>query len=880
MFVCPIVPICSIEPIYNRHSVFLQHLKKLAVFPNVAGNLISLENGPMLQLIDDNASEHSFFRDASFLARTLEPNFNVELQRNSDASKMAHQLGVTRVDADSFLRNHLLPALCSESTDKTSLISMLAFLKSKMLHMSTATRNALLKNYRGKLWLVNQCGERVLSGPILHIGREYDSSAPDPADFLPSYTLCDDNSKNAAWPTVSAQYLNIQNDAAGWLNIFRELGLSTFIYILDRPPHDSPELARLLKQPEIESEEEIERFKSLAVLFSDFWHEYAPYIRAARTPTGQAARVPAVTEGRDAAGEEVDFLTRLRTAVWIPGSDGKLHLPREVLSEDARALLGSKGVYCALPKMVSSEFASDIGLAPPLASGHILQLMEHWAANSMQVSVAFMHRLYSFLHRNAAVGDKEYMARRALIFVPTRSKVVTSAYKKGGSEFELDLHRETEGRWLTGRDCVLSDKSYLLDHVKVDVTESMHEIAAKAGTRALQKYYCTPESHGSNAAHFADLSQFFCEVLGVPKTPSDDQYVAILNCAKAELHRHDTDDAVPERGRQWVGIRNRRGRREALACALRVFVHWSYEAEDRDREGGWNADDAANSKEQDAVLQLRAFLASQRIPIPCCSARKVERGDAAAEEDIGLKECTEIYFIDDRECSSCSFGCRSPCECQFAPNVLLRCAKLPPFFGITSLNRAREQSDILIKKLNDRLLVFYKDVLGLPRLSESLQSAVILRPPQSKHDRKLATAHIPAVVVALRALQGWTLSVVQSAAKGTSRVGGGNPWGRAAALSVKDRQELEANVKNLVVVQKEDVRVCPVAVRRSIDGGEILEKWQGVPQRRECALDIVRVSAEEETCMQETRQGSNEGAIRKGQSKVTLATRDISFGDR
>jgi hypothetical protein len=638
------------------YSRVVPQLKKVAIFPTLSGKLVSLEDGPVLQLIDD--TQHAFLCEASFLARTLHPEFRAALQRDLDANKMAMQLGVTRVDGETFLKRHLLPALCDERMDAASLISMLAFVKDKMAHMSRVSATALLDEYRGRIWLVDQSGRPALSGPVLHIGRQYVATAPDPGLFLPQDLQCvrENAVATAWWRTVSNDYLTLSNDPGGWAAIFASLGLKTFVYVLPTPPHDSPELARLLEtvaapagspHPSV-SEGELVRLQHLALLFSQSWKDYAPLAR--KVSDGGDPR-----QASGGAGESnsVIFLTRLREAAWIPGTDGMLYRPRELLSENSRPLLGNKGVYAALPKKLSREFVADIGLAPPLSGTSLLRLVELWASDPRtRVSVSFMRKLYCFLHRNASPADREGMASRALLFVPTRSHVLTSECKKGGTEVVLNLDRETEGQWMRAKDCVMQDKSYLLDSVKSDVSVNMHELAARAGTRALQAYYCTSDAKEDDDA---GMSSFLHTTLGVPLTLSDDKYVTILQCAQDVLQR--------SAARGGDGAKNV----EAVACALRVFVHWSYEAEERDREGG---DDPRQSQEQDAVYQLRAFLASRRIHIPCC---RVPGNEEASEDHWGWRDCNEVFFIDDRvDCSSCTFGCRVSlvgCDLQWLTSV-------------------------------------------------------------------------------------------------------------------------------------------------------------------------------------------------------------------
>jgi hypothetical protein len=555
------------------------------------------------------------------------------------------------VDGDSFLKRHLLPALCDERMDAASLVSMLAFVKDKLAHMSRASAATLLEEYRGKLWLVGQDGRPALSGPVLHIGRQYVATAPDPGTFLPQ----DLQSGGAAgwWRTVSSDYLTLSNDPGGWAAIFASLGLKTFVYVLPAPPHDSPELARLLEtasapagssHPSV-SEGELARFQHLALLLSESWKDYASFAKKAKASARGGKEDPRGQSGGASDSEEsVSFLTRLCETAWIPGSDGLLYRPRELLSENARSLLGSKGVYAALPKKLSREFAEGIGLAPPLSAASLLRLVDVWASDTRKharYSVSFVRKIYCFLHQHASPADRAAMAARPLLFVPTRSHVVTSAFRKGGTEVVLDLHREVEGRWMRVQDCVMRDKSYLLDSVKSDVSGNMHELAALAGTRALEAYYCTSDVHGEDA----EMSSFLRTTLGVPLTLSDNQYLAILQRAQEVIQRTARAGACDAK------------RVEAVACALRVFVHWSYEAEERDREGG---DELGHAGEQDAVSQLRAFLASRHIRIPCCCVLgNEEEWYQHAEDRWGWRDSNEVFFIDDRaDCSSCAFGCR------------------------------------------------------------------------------------------------------------------------------------------------------------------------------------------------------------------------------
>jgi hypothetical protein len=417
----------------RQHSMILSQVRSLHVFPTVTGKLVSLEDGPVLLPHEDAASgwamplsnDNSFLGHASFLRRTLSADFRDELWRDADASKMGALLGVSRVDSASFQQDIILPALCDAGTDPADLVCMLAFFKCSTAHLSLSARGGLLESVRGRLVVVDQLGRGVRCSSEIHVGREYLDEAPDPAEFLPAHELVSPTSAAAAWPTVSADYLKLSKDRAGWQQLFRQLGLSPFLYVCPSHPHHSPELDRLLimnhslqSRGEEGKEEaggsraggglcksELERFERLVVLLSRFWHMYSPFTTADRggkeehegqeqeqeQEEGAGAAEPRKIDnakilggdsrqngsGTCAAGSggQMSFLTRLRTSSWMPGSDGLLHRPCDLMPEEAWHVVGSKGVYSRVQRSdLNPDFVQQIGLEPSLSSQRVLKV--------------------------------------------------------------------------------------------------------------------------------------------------------------------------------------------------------------------------------------------------------------------------------------------------------------------------------------------------------------------------------------------------------------------------------------------------------------------------------------------------------------------------
>jgi hypothetical protein len=105
-----------------------------------------------------------------------------------------------------------------------------------------------------------------------------------------------------------------------------------------------------------------------------------------------------------------------------------------------------------------------------------------------------MKRLYLFIHRHGSPSDKAAIAADNLLFLPNRAEIMLlkssvgeprGVGKRASGLVCMDLEAETHGEWRGVATCVVSDKSYLLDGPKTDVTLEMNRIATRAGVRAL-----------------------------------------------------------------------------------------------------------------------------------------------------------------------------------------------------------------------------------------------------------------------------------------------------------------------------------------------------------------------------------------------------------
>ena len=266
-----------------------------------------------------------------------------------------------------------------------------------------------------------------------------------------------------------------------------------------------------------------------------------------------------------------------------------------------------------------------------------------------------------------------------------------------------------------------------------------------------------------------------------------------------------------------MGISRGGDTREAVACALRTFVHFSYEAEEREREEALDVD------------ELRAFLKWSRIRIPC--------SNADVQRPAAWRDCCQVLFVDDRaESSGCAFGCvGGGCECVFDADLLSRCAALPPFEGIcshTDHHHRQGSGDIMIRKLNERILYFYSEVLRLPLLTQCLSASVSCKGTTATTQR-VEPGSVASCAVALRALQWWSLSLVSPGDESQkARKGRRGLW-----LTLQERQQLADDVKSLIISETAEVLVAPLATAREhgSDGGQA--RWKGVARQRVCALE-------------------------------------------
>jgi hypothetical protein len=619
-----------------------------------------------------------------------------------------------------------------------------------------------------KIFVVTGSGARALAGPALHIGQEYEPSAPNPKDIFPR------GSDLSVWETVSKDYLSYSNDPPLWTAIFKLLGMSSCVCVAREPPYASPELARLL-EIQMTSAGEVEhaetsRMQNLAEYLSAFWErDFAPLVKKSLLHEAQTG----VQQG---GGQ--DFVSLLLHSAWIPGTDGRFHTPRNLMPEDSRQLLGEHGVYSAIKKELSPIMVQDLGLCPPLGISHVLSLMLGWKTALTPLSLDMMRAIYTFLasqYASASDEEKASLAGAAIIFVPHRSEILRTA-KAVKAKLTISTRAKLRGLWRTAQDCVLVDKTYLIDGARAYVNLEESDMAATAsGVRALKEYYCPGAG--------SQVESFFTQI-GVQATVSDQAYLKVVAHAQA---LHSSSEAGLVEGRN--SGRDAAIRTYALGCVLRIFVHWSYEADERDREG--EGDDAAAS--------LRAFLLENRLCIPCVCSDD-------SPQDYVWNDITQVFFFDDREAAdSCSFGCRGRCDCRFGPDVLRRSAKFASFSNVSEQDL---HSTVFIKALHAQLLSFYTDVLGLQRLSLSLASFI----PGAVEGQPRAAGGILALVAALRGLQAWS----------------------KRALSCNEREQLQHDVSSLVVVARRELVVHPLAVR--LVSQQEQDSWKGLPKKKLYAL--------------------------------------------
>ena len=477
------------------------------------------------------------------------------------------------------------------------------------------------------------------------------------------------------------------------------------------------------------------------------------------------------------------FLEVLRSATWVPGTDGKLHVPCDVFSStasDAKELFAEWAVFVlpaaevGLERKKCKSFYDNIGLSMELTPQLAIQVLNVRCAKAPCMKISDLKRVYKFLeHKWKDLEDSE-TDPLPLIFVPNRATASCFDIKGKEKHFKLLENVEIPGFWVTPAKCVWFDPAYLVDSLKVvvggfNITHEMNNLATSV-TRALHDYY------GEN------LQPFFTQKLHVSVNPTSYMYIEIMRRAANEYPTAES---------------------HAVACILRIINHFVYNLQNS------RAEQASDYEEHSDYILIKQH--SSDISVPAATFKNL-----VSLEDVCW--CADSI-------TSNLFEIRG-----FGHTVLKKCVPIDytldcPFKVSDSGGTLHGKRDtILIHDLNKMQNHFYDEVWRVPKLSAlHMQSRIDVLPstevvcewPPARSAAEFVVCHILS-----RALQRWSRKHVSDPA---------------------ERDAIRASVVALSLV----VVNAPVCVRRRWvfvspqDGSEIDSSNVVETKKAVCALDRV-----------------------------------------
>ena len=756
-------------------SMHLEALRALPLFPLAGGGgLARMRDGDIFE-VDTNGGSSGVEKSLLHMAglRVLCPVFSAVLADSRLAVVMARRLGLRSLDSEAFVLRHLIPAMASPALPAEALVRMLSVAKRVAAGVPGLLGVRLVSELlRAGVLLVDSRGRSVPAGSPLHFPPEYappDAPAICESAILPPPLAGEDMAER--WPTVSGEYLATDGDQAGWFALLKGLGVSLFVSIKPAPTYSSPELAALLLPPlegvvGATGSAEAARLTRVGSIMSKLWErDYR-----------------ALAADADAANADGSFVALLRRARWVAGTDGELHVPRDLYAPGARAaqeVLGVRAVLCA-PGGVEGALAAALEVRAELSLLDLVGLIKAWAAANEAVPIDLMVRVYSFISRSLSEGvggenrGKEALAALAgvrSVFVPDRHSASAFNTQKlrslpdGMKAFALrNDSAPVSGQWLRPQDCVWKDASHMLDSLLCwkragdaffYISDAEHLLASTAfGCRALQAYYPS------------ELRQLFCgggggssssSGLGVAENPQDEQYLNMWRAA--------------------AGVQP--ATRHSAACVLRICIHFTYELEVRHRD--WDCGDDANygSAVPPLLRTLRAQAALLCVPnasgvsfSPLAQLRWIaepERDQALLEgwfEQGMLEHCVPLHHS----------GLHGVFDARLAPTIPTD----------TSAGPGDDGEIVCVGKLNERMEQFYVRVMQLPRLKDVLTRRIVCEAALPENSTPLSEGNGNEGVwelgpadscalchVAVRTLQTWLASAVEESTAAVAAVSGG-----------------------------------------------------------------------------------------------------------
>ncbi|XP_077594792.1 uncharacterized protein LOC144211423 isoform X2 [Stigmatopora nigra] len=527
----------AVENGYGDESLVLQTLRSLPIFPLANGSVVPLDGDVVFFPLDkSNVKEnkedqkghfHILYKDLNVVHPSLLSC--VEPLERQQVWELLKRLGVHQVGPQELLTQHIYPILQNgkwKSKPEAMVVSYLVFIKQ---NCTTSQEYADIE-----VPVLTNKGLKCPGQDWVHFSEEYaNMNLPK---MLPGYD----------WVLLSPNYLEADNDMAGWKKLFSRLGVCDGLIIrkerrtltrteLNSSPW-SAECATWYQMPGVDcvlDDYPCEEFHALATaqldppyllsqrkallnLLANNWntgHRYSQYLNAQVIDR----------DGRTIRTTKSSFYHFLCSLKWMPCFRPQENEKEEIqylcpntvyLNEpEITKLLGTHVYYTPLEP---SEFSQDLGIRRKVSVEVLISYLKQWCVKSaadekesldnmleganFTSTIQHIHNVYNYLHKNCPQSSlKELFLHNPVVFIP----------------LEQCRSNWCSGRFYHLREVCWGEPTHMFQRYKLLLhgpESSLQE------PKVLAPFYSKLE----------DMRDFFIRLLGVDTSPNMNQYVALL----------------------------------------------------------------------------------------------------------------------------------------------------------------------------------------------------------------------------------------------------------------------------------------------------------------------------------------------------------------
>ncbi|XP_077481497.1 uncharacterized protein LOC144092518 isoform X3 [Stigmatopora argus] len=527
----------AVENGYGDESLVLQTLRSLPIFPLANGGVVPLDGDAVFFPLDksnvkknkeaQNGHLNILYEDLNVVHPSLLSC--VEPLESQQVRELLGRLGVNQLEPQELLDQHIYPSLQNEkwkSKPEAVVVSYLVFIKQ---NCTTSQEYADIE-----VPVLTNKGLICPGQDWVHFSEAYDNM--NLPKMLPGYD----------WVLLSPNYLEADNDMAGWKKLFSRLGVCDGLIIrkerrtltqteLNSSPwsaesatwyqttgvdcvlDDYPcEEFHALATAQLDPPDLLAQRKALLNLLASNWntgHRYSQYLTA--QVIDRDARPIRTTKS--------SFYHFLCSLKWMPCFRQQENEKEEIqylcpntvyLNEpEITKLLGTHVYYAP---MEPSKFSQDLGIRRKVSVEVLISYLKQWCVTpaadekesldnmlegaNFTSTIQHIHNIYNYLYKNCPQSSlKELFQHNPVVFIP----------------MEQRSNNWCSGRFYHLRDVCWSDPTHMFQRYKLLLhgpESSLQE------PKVLAPFY----------SKLDDMRDFFIRLLDVDTSPNMNQYVALL----------------------------------------------------------------------------------------------------------------------------------------------------------------------------------------------------------------------------------------------------------------------------------------------------------------------------------------------------------------